>query len=170
MTKEAGQVDLATSKARSLGIVAIGLGFLAACGAYLRLSGVSGGSVAAFAMVAGLLLGLAGVAGGLVQLLRRGPVVSVGPAGIFDRRLSDDWIPWTAIRSVSTATIHNQTFLMLETDPAQDAALPIKSMARRLMAANRGIGFDGYAVSATTLTGGFPALLAAVQRATAVRS
>lgn len=163
---DGGQVDFYTSPWRSLGIVALGLGFLAGCGAYLLYAGAAPASFAAFAMYGGLLLGAAGVVAGLRNAGRRGPVVSVGPAGIFDRRVSRDWLPWTAIVSISSATIQGNSFLMLEVDPAQDAALPITPWARRLATMNARIGYPGYAVAATALVGGFPALLDSVQRQT----
>ena len=96
------------------------------------------------------------------KLFQRGPVVSIGPQGIYDRRLSTDWIPWEAIRSVTPMQIQRQRMLVLEVDPTADKDLPWTKGARRKAALNRAFGRYGYWMTAGDLRGGFPALAAAV--------
>lgn len=158
------QTDIPASKARSLGLVAIGLAFLGGSAAYLYYVGDRGrgGTFAEFAMYGGLLLGLGGIVAGLRELVRSGPIVSVGPRGIFDRRMASDWIPWAAIEALTPLNVSGQNFLTLRVDAAQEAALPFTTWGRRMAAMNR--GFGGYAIGATTLAGGYPALLDAVRR------
>lgn len=96
------------------------------------------------------------------KLFQRGPVVSVGPWGIFDRRLSTDWIPWNAIRSVRPVQIQRQRMLVLEVDPTADAGLPWTKRARRMARMNRAFGPYGYWMGAADLRGGFPALAEAI--------
>jgi hypothetical protein len=98
------------------------------------------------------------------MLLRRGPVVSVGPRGIFDRRLSTDWIPWTAIRRIAPVTSRRQRLLALEIDPAVETALPWTGRTRRVTRLNRVLGDRRYWMAAIDLRGGFPALSEAVER------
>lgn len=96
------------------------------------------------------------------KLFQRGPVVSVGPRGIYDRRLSTDWIPWEAIRSVTPVQIQRQRMLILNVDPVAEAGLPWTKRARRMARLNRVFGRYGYWVGAADLRGGFPALAQAI--------
>lgn len=73
----------------------------------------------------------------LRTLLRRGPVVSVAPGEILDRRLSTDWIPWTAARGIATVQIRRRRMIAFEVDPRIAASLPWAKRARRVARLNR---------------------------------
>jgi hypothetical protein len=123
---------------------------------------VTPGSFAEFAAYVGVVFfGLCAVLM-VPKLFQRGPVVSVGPWGIFDRRLSTDWIPWEAIRSVTPVQIQRQRMLVLEVDPKADSGLPWTKRARRMARMNRAFGPYGYWMGAADLRGGFPALAEAI--------
>ncbi|WCS28580.1 hypothetical protein LOK46_32260 (plasmid) [Methylobacterium sp. NMS14P] len=98
----------------------------------------------------------------LPKLYQSKPVVSVGPRGVYDRRLSTDWIPWETIRSVTPMQIQRQRMLVLEIDPAAEADLPWTKGARRKARLNGAFGRSGYWMAAADLRGGFPALAEAV--------
>jgi hypothetical protein len=159
----AATVELRHAWPRTLGIVAIGLGFVAAPVAYLIWGPAGRGSFAEFVMYVGILFGAVCTLMALRTLAQRGPVVSIGPQGVFDRRLSTDWVPWSAVAAISTAAVNNQRFVMLELNPEAEASLPLKRSARTLSRMNAGMGLTGYAISATTLAGGFDALEAAIR-------
>jgi hypothetical protein len=87
------------SPARSLGLVVRCI-----AGAALRAAPVVGyvGPIQSWSMpwLAGwALLTVFGVCGPLAnkQAVTRGAIVTVGPRGVRDVRISPDWIPWTAI-------------------------------------------------------------------------
>ena len=98
------------------------------------------------------------------KLFQRGPVVSVGPRGIYDRRLSTDWIPWDAIAGITPVRIQRQRMLVLQVDPSADKSLPWTNRARRMARLNRAFGPYGYWMAATDLRGGFPALAEVIAR------
>ncbi len=98
----------------------------------------------------------------LRTLLRRGPVVSVGPGEILDRRLSTDWIPWTAARGIATVQIRRRRMIAFEVDPRIAASLPGEAHAAR--------GAVEPGSSATTDTGSRPSTCAAASRPCPTRS
>src|SRR5262245_8481247 len=57
---------------------------------------------------------------GLRLAMMRGPIVTVGPRGVRDVRISPDWIPWTAIIEVAELS---PDFLLLRIDPAFEATM-----------------------------------------------
>ncbi|WP_457107836.1 STM3941 family protein [Methylobacterium sp. P5_C11] len=169
-------VEIHRSPWRVAGLFAGACAFVAAC---LWLIGdppgpgraaVTTGSFTACVAYVGL--GVFGLCAALVvpMLFQRGPVVSVGPRGIFDRRLSTDWIPWTAIRGIATVAIRRQRVIALEVDPRVDASLPWTNCARRVARLNRVLGDHRYWMAAIEMRGGFPALSAAVERGWSDRS
>ncbi|WP_020179477.1 STM3941 family protein [Methylopila sp. M107] len=121
-------IDIEKSWARSLALFAGAWAFVAvgALLLYLRPKGLEPGSFNEFSAYGCIaFFALCGVIAG-VRMLRTGPVVSVGPAGIFDRRLSTDWIPWEAIPRVGFVTMRKQQMLVLEPAPGVEAALPLR--------------------------------------------
>jgi hypothetical protein len=161
-------VEIPRSPWRTIGLLLASLGFTAFAGWLIYAhptigrTAVTPGSLGEFEAYAGaVFFGFCTV---LLapKLFQRGPVVSVGPQGIYDRRLSTDWIPWTTIRSVKQMQIQRQRMLVLEIDPAADATLPWTKSARRKAGLNRAFGRHGYWMTAGDLRGGFPALAAAV--------
>jgi hypothetical protein len=99
----------------------------------------------------------------LRQALTSGPVVTVGPRGIRDTRISPDWIPWSAIAGISEASIKGTRFFMLRIDPVFEATMPLAGMARWGKPANAALGYQGYGIAAVGLKGGFTALEEAIQ-------
>lgn len=164
------QVDIAGSPVRTGALFLGSCGFVGLCAWLLYARPDMGsrslvsGSFAEFALAAGGLFFAVCAVFIAPRLLRRGPVVSVGQRGIFDRRLSTDWLPWSAIRAVGTFEMRNQRWFVLQFDPEREPALPLRKTAKRLARLNRGFGPDGYPVSGADLRGGFPALAAAIQR------
>lgn len=104
-----GRVDLPAARGRLTSLLAAAL-FIA--GAAFALAFGTGPVGTAVLVFGGAFFGL----GALVilrDLLRRGPVVSVSAHGIFDRRLSTDWIPWSALDHIGETGIGAQAFLCL---------------------------------------------------------
>ncbi|MGT2488572.1 STM3941 family protein [Methylobacterium oryzae CBMB20] len=163
-------VEIHRSPWRAAGLFAAACGFVAACvrllsddpGAGLRT--VAPGSFTGGAACLGI--GVFGLCAARVlrTLFQRGPVVSVGPGGIFDRRLSTDWIPWTAIRGITTVQIRRQRLIALEVDPRIAASLPWTKRARRVARLNRILGDHRYWIASIDLRGGFTTLSDAVAR------
>lgn len=97
------------------------------------------------------------------MLFRSGALVSIGPKGIFDRRLSTDWIPWTAIQDVGRIEIKRRRAIAIMLAPHMVPSLPL--LERRRKAALRDIlGPSGFLLWGVDLKGGFKALDAAVAR------
>ncbi|CAO4167189.1 STM3941 family protein [Methylorubrum aminovorans] len=99
----------------------------------------------------------------LREVLRWGPVVSVSRQGLFDRRLSTDWIPWSAISGLDVFTLYRQRFLRIAVLPDRDAALPWTRRARRIARLN-GMYGEGYWLSGQGVAGGIDAVLAAIEQ------
>ncbi|MFC3691472.1 STM3941 family protein [Chenggangzhangella methanolivorans] len=161
------QIDLEKSALRLLALKGGAWGFVALCGVllHLRPAGVEPGSLNEFTLYAGVLFFGACAIVATVRFFRRGPVVSVGRQGVFDRRLSNDWIPWDAVTAVGKADLGARKSIVLAIDPAREPALPFTKAARRLAKINAAtVGVTGYWMSATELSGGFPALDAAIAR------
>jgi hypothetical protein len=96
------------------------------------------------------------------DLINTNYVVSVGDQGIFDRRISTDWIPWSAIRAVSIVDRSSQKSLLFKISDFDD----INKNTRRLMinhtAINKNEAPYEFLVEAGNLKGGFTALHNAV--------
>jgi hypothetical protein len=89
---------------------------------------------------------------------QRGAVVTVSPAGLRDARVTGEPIPWSAIRSISTAQMQRQTVLLIAIDPAAEQHLTITRVARWMREAHRRSGVEGLVVSAHGLRVGYPTL------------
>ncbi|MEE7503390.1 STM3941 family protein [Methylobacterium sp. C33D] len=141
--------------------------FGAACGFVLACAWLLADDPGRFAGTAAWLgIGVFGLCAARVlrTLFQRGPVVSVGPGGIFDRRLSTDWIPWTAVRGIATVQVRRQRMIAFEVDPRIAASLPWTKRARRVARLNRVLGDHRYWIASVDLRGGFPCLSDAVAR------
>lgn len=99
-------------------------------------------------LVLGLATGAAGVIGtlGTIDMLRLpAPILSIGPDGLHDRRLSAALIPWKAIRwrrvILSTTRANGDTVQMWI-----DADVPIRPAMRALALGNRLVGRPPYSV------------------------
>lgn len=87
-------------------------------------------------------------------------VVSVGDQGIFDRRISTDWIPWSAIRAVSIVDHSSQKSLLFKISESEDVARKTRRLIINHTTKN-GAPHE-FLVEAGTLKGGFIALHNAV--------
>jgi hypothetical protein len=99
----------------------------------------------------------------LKQALPGGPIVTVGPQGVRDVRISPDWIPWTAITGFSVASVKGTHFLMLRVDPAFEATMSLTRVARWGRPANAALGYHGYGIGAVGLSGGFKDVESAIE-------
>src|SRR5262245_23800936 len=94
----------------------------------------------------------------LAQAMTPGPVVTIGPRGVRDTRLSPDWIPWSAILRIAEAKIQRTRLLTLHIDPAFEATMRLTRVARWSRPANAAIGHRGLHITGVGLRGGFIAL------------
>jgi hypothetical protein len=105
------------------------------------------------------------VPGSIVVLwqVMRGPVVSVGPRCVRDRRIWPAWIPWSAIAGISESTGRLQA-LSMRLDPAFAASMRLVRLHRgaRTRGAGRGRSIRDYSLMGTGLEGGYAALRQAV--------
>lgn len=100
-------------------------------------------------------------------LTRRGPVVTITSHGIRDTRIAAEFIPWTAVRRISTGDKQ----VVLSIDPALEKQLTLTSTARLWRAPNRLLGVDGLWITAQCLKIGHSTLLSLCQsRAWAAQS
>jgi hypothetical protein len=163
-------VDIHRSPVRAFGLFTAACGFTTLCAWMIYAHpgtgrrAVTPGSFAEFAAYVGVaFFGLCAILM-VPKLFQRGTVVSVGPRGIYDRRLSTDWIPWQAIVGITPVQIQRQRMLVLQIDSSADAALPWTAQARRMARLNRAFGPHGYWMAAADLRGGFPVLAGAIAR------
>jgi hypothetical protein len=159
------EVALAASPARTLALVAgaMVLALLGAAMAFGWLEAVEPWSRGWLAGWAGLIFFPICAVIGLRQALTAGPVVTVGPRGIRDTRLSTDWIPWSAVAGISETSTRGSHFLMLRIDPAFEATMSLTRLARLARRGNAALGYRGYGIAAAGLKGGFDALKRAVE-------
>ena len=118
----------------------------------------------------GQLIGWAALIFGLgwaIPLLRlalaQDPVVTVGPLGVRDTRISRDWIPWAAITGLSAASSPPPPFLLLHVDPAFEATMSLTRAKRWARSVNAAMGYDGYAIRGVGGEGDLEALLRAIE-------
>ncbi|MDP4022878.1 hypothetical protein Q8W71_09615 [Methylobacterium sp. NEAU 140] len=156
-----GRIDLPVARGRLAGLLAAALAFTAGCA--FALAG-GGGAVRAGLLGIGLAFFGLGALAALRDLLRRDPVLSVSAYGLFDRRLSTDWIPWSALDWISEVDMGRQGFLCLHPRADRAAALPWTRRARLTAALNRVLG-GGYWLPGQGVRGGLPAIRDAVARA-----
>ncbi|WP_123834456.1 hypothetical protein [Methylobacterium currus] len=89
-------------------------------------------------------------------------VVSIGDQGIFDRRISTDWIPWSAIRAVSIVDHSSRKILLFKTFHSDDISKNMRRMKINHAAAGKAGVPNEFLVEADELKGGFTALHNAV--------
>ncbi|KMO41303.1 hypothetical protein VQ02_06040 [Methylobacterium variabile] len=166
-------IDLPATRLRLAGLLLASGGFAAAC-AWMLLAAPSSpayavpGSLKQFFVACGLVLFGLGIPLVLRELLRRGPVVSVSAEGLFDRRLSTDWIPWHAIAAVDEVAIGRQGFLQLQVRPGLADHLPWTRRGRWHTRLN-GLYGGGYWIAGQGVRGGTSAVLDAIARVRANR-
>jgi hypothetical protein len=80
-----------------------------------------------------------------------GPVVTIGPQGIRDTRVTSESIPWDAIAGIGTWTHQGQRILVLQVTPEAEKKLLVAKLARLARLANKAVGADGLCITATGL-------------------
>jgi hypothetical protein len=99
----------------------------------------------------------------LVWAVTSGPIVTVGPRGVRDTRISPDWIPWAAITDFVAASAGGTNILALRIDPAFEATMSLTRFARWGWLDADLIGPQYYGISEAGLSGGFDALSRAIE-------
>ena len=92
-------------------------------------------------------------------LTQLGPVVTVSPAGVRDKRFAADTIPWSDITGISTWSAYNQPAIILAVRPEVEKRLRLSFMTRMTRRANTSLGADGLAIASQGLSMGHDALL-----------
>lgn len=90
----------------------------------------------------------------------RGPVITITPEGIRDVRVAREFIPWNAVYGISTWAYQHQRVMVLAVDPAVEARLGLRPIARWTRGANRKLGADGLCITAQGVKIGYDQLLA----------
>ncbi|WP_043748961.1 hypothetical protein [Methylobacterium nodulans] len=96
-----------------------------------------------------------------VELFRMGVVVSVGRRGIFDRRVSTDWISWDKIHNVRVMGI-KQRGLIFRLNQNAGSALPVRKIAVNVVRVSGSGAPRELWIEADRLEGGSKALRDAV--------
>jgi hypothetical protein len=89
----------------------------------------------------------------------RGPVITISPQGIRDTRITDEFIPWSAITNISTWEFRNQKAMVLAVKPDIEDRLGLTRAARWTRSANRALGADGLCITASGVKIDYDALL-----------
>src|SRR5262245_37778281 len=107
------EVTLEASPARALALtaMAVGLGVFGGAAAFGYFGVLPPGSKGWLAGWICLILAPVAIVVTAARAMARGAVVTVGPRGIRDVRLSPDWIPWAAITGISERSIRGTHFL-----------------------------------------------------------
>lgn len=165
------QIDIANDKAKdaaAFSIVVICIIFFAFL-IWAR-PGITGwdsmirGGISEFAVIFGLcIFSLYGITLAL-RLAKFGAVVSIGEEGIFDRRLSTDWIPWSAILDINIIEGKARQGLIFRLNQNQNAVLPLRRNAVEVLRTSTTRAPSEFWVAADNLKGGFGALFTAVDR------
>ena len=96
-------------------------------------------------------------------LALRGPVLVVDGAGIHDRRVSRDVLPWHEVRSAGVWGFSGQRMLVLTVDDAAWERIGVLALPRATRTANRSLGVDGLTFTTEGLPVGFDELTGAVE-------
>ncbi len=91
-----------------------------------------------------------------------GPVVTVAPTGLRDKRVTADLIPWSAITDVATWSAYNQPTIVVAVQPAVEKRLRLSLITRMTRRANASLGADGLAIGSQGLHMGHDELIAAI--------
>lgn len=94
------------------------------------------------------------------MLTSRGAIVTLAPEGIRDIRVARGFIPWSAIRNITTSRSFDQDVMVLAIHPSAEARLRLTLIARLTRGPNRGLGINGLCVTAHGLRINFSDLLA----------
>jgi hypothetical protein len=77
-----------------------------------------------------------------------GPVITISPQGIWDKRVAADPIPWSAVAGISTWEFRRQKVMVLAMKPGAEERLDLTRMVRWTRGANRALGADGLCITA----------------------
>jgi hypothetical protein len=155
-------VEIEASRAKLLGLAVIGvvmtaLSMAIALHAFPK---VQPGSLAEFTGYVGIpLFGACTLLALWRAFTAHGPVVTIAPQGIWDRRVAAEIIPWSAVKDIAVWKHRRQRYMVLMVDPAVEAGLHLTRMARWSRNANRALGADGLCVGSNDLKIGFEGLL-----------
>jgi hypothetical protein len=89
----------------------------------------------------------------------KGPVVFVNRCGIRDLRISNELILWGSVEDITIWEYRRQKCIVLKISPALERQLFATKAKQAMLLANRAVGVDGIAISASGLTMDFDALL-----------
>jgi hypothetical protein len=104
---------------------------------------------------------------GFMLLLRafdRSVIVSISPAGVRDTRISEDVIPWSAIRGVTVGSLKGQRFITLAIDPEVEKGLRLTRLAQWSGPMNAKLGFHGLVLNPAGLDGTYDGIVQAFAR------
>ena len=93
----------------------------------------------------------------------RGPVVTIAPEGLRDRRIAAEFIPWDAVESVTTWSLQGQRIIVIAVKPEVERRLTLTALARWTRRPNRVLGADGLCMTAQGLKVDHDALLATIE-------
>ena len=149
-------IEIKQSPWRMLGIIAIGVGFVATSlfiaweeNIVFKIIGTSG--VLFFGLVTAIAIWR--------LLTELGPVVTVSPTGVRDTRVAAELVPWSAITGVSTWSAFDQPTIVLHMDPEAERRLTLSLVTRFTRRANAAIGADGLCIASQGLKMRHDALL-----------
>jgi hypothetical protein len=157
------RIEIAASPLKLIVLIAGAVAFVALCG-FILVTGLHGKYLPVVAQFTGwfggAFFGLCAIVG-ILRLFQAGdPVVTLAPEGIRDTRIAAEFVPWSAIRGVSTWEFRRQKVMVLAVDPAVEHTLTLTRAARWSRSANRALGADGLCVVATGLKTDYDTLLA----------
>ncbi|MBM3608077.1 MAG: hypothetical protein FJX29_06445 [Alphaproteobacteria bacterium] len=100
----------------------------------------------------------------LWRIFDRKPVLTMGPEGLFDRRLAPQTIPWQSIERIADGAQGRHKFLLITPDASLQAHLQLTRTAQLYHDGLRASGIDGLRIAAQGLDGKHEDLLAAAWR------
>jgi hypothetical protein len=164
MENLSNSVEIKGSPAKLIGLLAIGIALTVLCAmvafGYIP---VRAGSFRQFLIWVGLVFfGLGSLVIASRLLRASNTVVTLSQEGLWDTRLSERPIPWSAIQDVGVWTMQGQKVIVLPVPPEVESTLGLSRIARWSRSANRKLGADGLCVMASGLKTSHDALLAEI--------
>ena len=90
-----------------------------------------------------------------------GPVVTISRDGFRDTRVAAEFVPWRAIRGISTWKVKREQIMVIAIEPAVERTLTLTRIARWTRRANAALGADGLCISTAGLKTDYDTLLSA---------
>ena len=164
--EEVATLSLRYSKPKLIGLLVFWLGALLLGG--LVVTGRSGSLASGSWKEFVLWLALPMFAGMSVftfyRLFRTGDIITIGPDGILDTRLSPVQLPWHQMEAVSQVSIVNSRFCRLDLMPEFETALPPTAMLKFKRRLNKGDNDPGLIIHVQGLNGSFDDFWQAIRR------